>query len=225
MSTRTVSLSRRIATGLCAGLVAVTVVTGCSSADDDNQDTEQTQPDTTSAPEADWYNYAGIQVPRGKQGPHTVDPVRYGYDHSPQGAVLAAINTQAQMALADEDTYPDVSRHSLAPSAGRDQWVQGRSLAEVHGDLDAATAPTFTGFRIDNYNDTDALVVLAADYPEVGMMAYPVQLSWISGDWRVVPAPQDAGIAPVGIDSLDGFTAFSAEDTTDATSNPTEQEK
>ncbi|MGV0870343.1 hypothetical protein V6758_13915 [Corynebacterium kalidii] len=211
----------RMIAGVCAGLVAVVGVTGCSSSDDDNQHTEQAQPDTTSAPEADWFDYSGIQLPRGKQGPHTVDPVRYGYEHSPQGAVLAAINTQAQMALADEKTYPAVSRHSLAPSTGRDQWVQGRSLAEVHGDLEAEHAPQFTGFRIDNYTDTDALVILAADYPEVGLMAYPVQLTWISGDWRVVPAPQDAGIAPVGIDNLDGFTTFSADDT----STPTEQEK
>lgn len=211
MSNRVTVLTARVLSGVCTALVATVVVTGCSSPDDDPAATQSSQVDTTSAPQARWSNYAGIQVPKGKDGPATTDPVRYGYAHTPQGAVLAAINTQAQMALASEDNYPKVSQHCLVPSRGRDQWVQGRSLAEVHGELDGELAAQFTGFRIEDYTDDSAIVVLAADYPQVGLMAYPVQVNWIGGDWRVTPAPQDAGVAPVGIDDLTEFTEFSAQ--------------
>ena len=200
--------TRRLA-AITAAALTVGTLGACSSDDhDDKQDTL----DTTSAPtNATWSGYAGIQVPTSEeQGPLNDDPVLHGYEHSPQGAVLAAMNTQAQMALAGDDKYADVSTYTLAPGKGRDQWVQGRTLATVDGEVDPEQAPTFQGFRVDNYSDESAVVVLATDYPESGLLAYPVQVNWINDDWRVVPAPQEAGVTPAQIDSMDGFTEFSA---------------
>lgn len=198
-------------TALAATAALTVCLAACSSDDEDSSD-EQDTVDTTTAPEVQWSDYSGIQIPAGDAGPGEDDPVRHGYEHSPQGAVIAAINTQAQMALADEDSYPAVSRYSLAPGKGRDQWVQGRSLATIEGEVDADLAPAFKGFRLDSYSDDAALVVLATDYPEAGLMAYPVQLTWLNDDWRVIPAPQDSGVVPESIESTDGFTDFSAAD-------------
>ena len=202
-------LVRRLAAVATATAVAAAAVS-CSSDDDDNDD--KSTVDTTTAPDADWTAYAGIQVPGGEQGPESSEPVRHGYDHSPQGAVLAAMNTQAQMALADDEKFPEVSTYNLAPSQGRDQWAQGRALAEVQDSVNEDQAPVFKGFHVDDYDDDATQVMLATEYPEVGLMAYPVQLQWISDDWRVVPPPQDEQVRPAPLDNLDDFTEFTAPD-------------
>lgn len=166
--------------------------------------------DVSAAPDARWESVAGIAAPMSdNDGPAAMEPVPHGYSPSPQGAVLAAINGQIQMATSPDETWPYVSQYLLAPGEGRDQWAQARSLVTVSGEV--AEPAEFVGFHIANFSDREATVVLATRWPSGEMTAYPVQLTRMSDTWRLVLPPQDETVDVEEIDSLDGFVPFSRE--------------
>lgn len=206
------TLKKKLSALALAGTVALSL-SACSS-DKDGEDThaENAVVDTTSAPaDARWESVAGIATPvDSNDGPeNTRDSVRSGYAHTPQGAVMAAINGQVALATADDTKWPDVSRSMIAPGQGRDQWAQGRALMSIQPGAKVENPAKFEGFRVSDYNDQDALVLLAAEYPEVGLTVYPVQLTW-QDDWKLVLPAQDQAPDLEKLDSLDGFTEFSA---------------
>lgn len=195
-----------VAAGIVVGALA-----GCSA---DDNDAGGRGVDLTAVPApVQWVSLAGVKVPGGAQGPASSTPVRHGYEHSPQGAVLAAVNGQALMSLAGNDKTQAVSDYVLAPGAGRDQWGQARALADVSGMVDPDTAPRFAGFKITNYSDESVQVIVAAEYavPERWTGVYPVQLRWINDDWRVVAPTREDGVHVTPVDSTDDFTSFAAQ--------------
>ncbi len=192
-----------MATGLCA-------ITACSSAEEEQSVETQAEEsvDLAKAPDASWEEVAGIPAPvDSTDGPENSTPVPHGYTHTPQGAVQAAILGQVWMATADDETWPEVSSIMTAPGQGRDQWAQGRSLITVSGEVD--NPPQFKGFYISDYDENNAQVVLATEYPDVGLTAYPVQLTW-QDDWKLVLPTLDTAPDLEEIESLDGFTPFEA---------------
>lgn len=200
------------ALGSLVAASALVFTASCSSADDEQPQADAPQWDLSAAPtQARWSNLNGLQVPSAKEGPEDTKPVRHGYNESPQGAVLAAINGQAQLAVTGDSAWPDVSRQVLAPGKGRDQWAQGRALASIKGSVPADQAAKFKGFKVKDFDKERTTVVLAVEYPKVGLVATPVQLTWLSNDWRIVLPPQDQTVESINIDSLDGFTEFSAK--------------
>ncbi|WP_151550181.1 MULTISPECIES: hypothetical protein [Corynebacterium] len=196
---------------VCAVATAL-LLGGCAGSDEGVAASEF---DTKVAPaSARWSSEAtrGIAVPEADQGPEKVDPVPHGWDESPQGAVLAAINAQTYMATAGEQTWPEVSRHMLADGQGRDQWVQARSLMDIDGQVD--NPPVFKGFRFSEFSGEKAVVVLAADYPSQGLLGYPVQLDRSSGDWRVVLPVQgeEPDLQAITDEQFDDFVRFSPDE-------------
>ncbi|MEL4163103.1 hypothetical protein [Corynebacterium bovis] len=199
-----------ISAGLLSAVMAAGALSGCSS---DGGNSNERGWDVTSAPSRVlWSSMAGVKVPSGRQGPAATGPVRHGYERSPQGAVLAAVNGQALLSLAPNDKTDAVSDYVLAPGRGRDQWRQARVLADVSGVVDPKAAPRFSAFKITDYSDDAAQVVVAADYsqPERWTGVYPVQLRWINDDWRVVNPTREDGVHVTPVDNIDGFTAFAA---------------
>ncbi|WP_075725110.1 hypothetical protein [Corynebacterium aquilae] len=136
---------------------------------------------------------AGIQVPSGKAGPNVTSPIPHGYQNTTHGAVLAAMNTQAWLAGADDETYPLVIEYLLAPGDGALQWAQARSLLTVSGEAQD-NPPEFVGFQMDEPEGNEAVVVLAVRYPNGVIGAQPVQLDKSSGGWRVVLPTQDQAV-------------------------------
>ncbi|WP_125206825.1 hypothetical protein [Corynebacterium bovis] len=201
---------RRAVAGVVAVVTAAAAVSSCSSDDAAGGG----QVDLTSPPApVSWSSMSGVKVPGGDQGPRQTSPVRRGYEHSPQGAVLAAVNGQALMSLAPNEDTQEVADFVLAPGPGRDQWVQARALANISGSVDQETAPRFTGFKVADYDDGSAQVIVAAQYrqPETWTGVYPVQLKWINDDWRVVNPTREAGVHVTPVDNTDGFTDLSAD--------------
>ena len=192
-----------VISAICIGSLAA-----CGSDDADQHSSDAV--DLQSAPEnVRWESVSGVLTPvESDDGPKHSGAVKAGWAHTPQGAVMAAINTQVAMATADDDTWPEVSRTLLADGAGRDQWAQGRSLMTVAGTV--KNPATFEGFRIADYNDEVTTIVLAIDYPSIGLTATPVQVTW-QEDWKTVVPTQDQVIDPQRISSIDGFTKFSAD--------------
>jgi hypothetical protein len=192
------------------GIVLVGIIlAGCSHSGDN----ENPIPDLAAAPSAvTWQSVSGIQTPvDSTDGPASTDPVPHGWAHTPQGAVMAAFNAQVMMATANDQLWPQVSQYQLAAGPGRDQWAQGRALLSVSGSV--ADPAVFKAFRVVEYADEKAQVVLAAEYPDVGLTLYPVQLAWSGDDWKVVLPTVDAAPDLTPVTALDdGFTTFSAKE-------------
>lgn len=196
--------------GLAVVIVAFSAmfVTACG---DDEVIVEQANP-TTVAPVASWQaGPAGLRVPiSDDDGPFETTPVPHGFSHTPQGAVLAAITGQVWMAGADDELWPEVAQYLLEPGVGRDQWSQARALVSVSGTVDKSA--DFRGYKFTEYSDQSAIVVLAAQWPDGTVTAYPVQLSHSTGQWRIVIPPQDQTVDMEIIteDALSDFVVFSS---------------
>ena len=186
---------------------AALVVAGCGS-DDSGSEEPSEGPDLTAAPDAVWVPMSGISVPKGTDGqcPEKTDPVVHGYAHSPQCAVIAAMTGQTLLATTGDDEWPAMANTILAPGAGKDQWVQARSLMSVSGQV--RDPATFQGFKFTDYSGDQAQVLIAVKWPDGTLTAQPTQLAWQAGDWRLVLPTQETAVDAAEINSLDGFTEF-----------------
>lgn len=158
---------------------------------------------------------AGLSYPVSEiSGPTTTSPVPHGWTADPQGAVLAAMTSQVFLSGADDTLWPTVAQTLIEPGPGRDQWAQARALVSVEGTLDQA--PVMRGFQIHDFSETDALVTIAARWPDGTVAGLPVQLSRSQGDWRVVLPTQDQApdLTQLNDEQLATFTTFTpAEET------------
>ncbi len=181
------------------------LLTSCGNGDDGAADT------ATAPVGVVWGEQAGVKLPvtSADSGPGVLEPVPHQFAHTPQGAVIAAMITQVWMATANDNQWTDVSNLMLAPSPGRDQWAQGRVLMSVDGV--AKNPPVYRGFQMVDYNDEQALIGLLAEYPDVGLAVYPVQLAWMNDTWKVVLPTLDEAPDITPVDSTDGFTLFGPE--------------
>lgn len=200
---------------LTAGAVAVAaVLTACGSGTDETSTDTAPAPDLQAAPlELTWNQLAGVSVPVSRvDGPKAGTAVnRSGYSHTPQGAVLAAINGQTALAVADDRTWPDVVNTVTAPGPGRDEFAAARAGVTVSGSVPAGAAPTFAGFEITDYQ-VDPLTAAVSVAQTIGddnqLYSYPVALQWIGEDWRIVLPTVEENIDAVELDSLDGYTTL-----------------
>lgn len=207
---------RALRTLVAAGMVAA-VVAGCSSGDDHEQAPEAAPIDVAAAPaDLTWRSVGGLTVPSSTDdGPVTMSPPE-GYSHTPQGAALAAAHGQAALATASDDHWAETVRTVTAPGPGRDEFATARAMMSVSGSVSEQDAATFVGFNITEYSDEAAIVLLATRTPEHDgeslLTAYPVQMAWTGGDWKLVLPQQADGIDAAEIDSLDEFTSWEKEE-------------
>lgn len=201
---------RRRAIAALAATMLLTAGTACSN----DEQVDVPAVDVESAP-ADlvWRSVAGLKVPTSRtDGPAKTSPPQ-GYSHTPQGAALAAANGQAVLATAPDATWPEVVRTVTAPGPGRDEFAQARTLMSVSGAVAAEAAATFSGFKVTKYSQDEAIVLLATTTPPrtnggVLQTAYPVQLAWTGGDWKLVLPTQADEVDAAEIENLDGFTTW-----------------
>jgi len=151
--------------------------------------------DLTAPPaEVTWSPYKGIELPvsavSGPTGQDSGAPT--GYEHSPQGAALAAIQTTVRISVADDATWPDLVRVAVAPGPGRDAFSVNRVQLSVQGEADAETKPTIRGYRIADYAEDKATVEVVASYPDDSIAETSVSVIRRDDDWKVVlPDPAD----------------------------------
>ncbi|WP_307090952.1 hypothetical protein [Rhodococcus sp. SORGH_AS_0301] len=208
---------------MAVALIVAAFVAGCSNDTATGDDTTPSAVDVAASPtEVTWRPYQGVEVPYSTvDGPtaDTASAAPTGYTATPQGAVLAAIQGQARLALAPDTAWATVTRTLVAPGDGRDAYAIARSAASITDAADPATTAAFTGFRVSSYDDTRAVVEVATTMPGGQLTAVPVTVLRATGDWKIaLPAPtggEDDPTAPAPTDpipltSMDGFTAFSA---------------
>jgi hypothetical protein len=214
---------RRRSAAVAAALMIAATVAGCSEDTATGGDTAPTAADVGAPPaEVTWRPYQGIEVPYSDVDGPTADTssaAPTGYSATPQGAVLAAIQGQARLALAPDTAWATVTRELVAPGDGRDAYAIARSAASITDAADPATTAAFTGFRVSSYDESRAVIDVATTMPGGQLTAVPVTVLRSTGDWKIaLPAPtgaEDDPTAPTATDpiplpSMDGFTAFSA---------------
>ncbi|KQU28428.1 MULTISPECIES: hypothetical protein [unclassified Rhodococcus (in: high G+C Gram-positive bacteria)] len=201
---------------LMAAVSVVLIAAACGSESSDSAAPAETQVDTASAPaDLEWRTVGGVSVPSSPTaGPSTGTGVtRHGYDKSPQGAVLAAINGQTALAVADDRTWPEVVNTVTAPGPGRDAFAVARAAVTVAGTVPKESAPRFVGFDVTAY-EPDAATAAVSVAQTVGedsqLYSYPVALQWVGGDWRIVLPTSEENIDAAELDDLAGYTELKA---------------
>ncbi len=211
--------------GLTAALALTVAGCGSDSADPGDSGDGTQSVDVAAVPESvTWTPYQGVSVPYSSvDGPTTatVSAAPTGYSHTPQGAVLAAIQAQTRLALAPDSSWPQVTASLVAPGAGRDAYSVARAGASITTAADPASTAAFAGFRVRDYTDDTAVLDLATTMPGGQLTSVPATVLWRGDDWKLLLPEPDSGnddgdiAAPAATDpaelpSLDGFTAFSA---------------
>ncbi|WP_067471610.1 hypothetical protein [Nocardia amamiensis] len=201
--------------------IALTVggLTGCGS--DHDHASDKAAPVNVSAPPngTRWESYRGVFVPFTAAGPKSRSgAVPTGYEPTPQGAVAAAMQGQARLALAPDggpESWSAAAHELVVPGPGRDNYAVQRLMASVVAEADPAQTAQFAGFRVEHWSTQATTVWLATRMPDGNLSAQPTKMAWRGGDWKIeLPAPQQAGADgrvatdPVVLPNLDGYTEF-----------------
>jgi hypothetical protein len=150
---------------------------------------------------AGWHQVGNMEVP---EAPTTLGPEHeshgwfYCYEHSPGGALLAAIDVWASGTAA---SATQVARHlavNVTPRAlGSDELPPGLSLA---------------GYQYMSYTPREAVIEVVFDVYDRGDVEVTTPMVWVSGlgDWRLdVPASGSIGSSVVD-PSLAGYVVWRA---------------
>lgn len=181
-----------VAIAACAVVVAV----GCSSSAEHSVVPGPT--DVHAAPtHVRWVGFQGVQVPVGDQGPHRIEgPIAIGYDRSPAGAGLAAIESTIRMSIADDNQWPQVGRQLLVPGVARDRWATGRVQFSVVGPVPAGAAPHVLGYAITGYSAARAEVAIYTRQSD-GSLTRNATTVVRSGDTWLLDLSATSGTPPI----------------------------
>jgi len=172
---------------------------------------QPTDPDyLTAAPAAmRFQDVGGLTLPFSPvDGPLRVSgPIAAGYSHTPQGAVLAAMQLLPRIGFGP-DYRQVVAEQVVADQAIRDQLISYRAThpQDNPAELAAQLTPP-AGFRIESYAPDRATVVML-NRPggnAGGFTAGRALVVWVDGDWKL-PDNSSSTLSPVP-DST-GYTLF-----------------
>lgn len=194
------------------------VAYACSSDDEPGAATEAAAEVDLAAPpeQVTWSPYKGIALPvsavSGPSGQESGAPT--GYEQSPQGAALAAIQTTVRISVADDAVWPDLVRVAVAPGAGRDAFSVNRVQVSIQGDADPETKPAIRGYRVAEYAPDTAVVEVVTSYPDESIAQTAVDVIYRDDDWKVVlpdPAESDRSAPTTALTALpDDMVALEA---------------
>lgn len=156
----------------------------------------------TTAPDVDEWAYQGTTAyPISAQfGPAeaTDDGVRYCFQQSPEGALLAASNALVQGA--DPSSNDEWIARFLAEGPYRDQIID--ETASSSDDASDGVRLQIAGFRLLNYDGSSARVDIAVNGSADGQSivgSYIYELVWQEGDWKLAadtPTPFEFATIP-----------------------------
>lgn|GEM_PF-6818220 len=130
-----------------------------------------------------------MSIPAADQGPHsTTDPViPHGFDRSPTGAALAAINATIRMSVATDQQWPQVVRTLIAPGPARDAFITNRIQLSTTDPVPAGQAPVVLGWSVTNYSDERANVDVYTRFPDQSMAVNHTTVVWTGfNDWGLL---------------------------------------
>jgi hypothetical protein len=150
--------------------------------------------DLQAAPtHARWVDFQGVRVPVADQGPRRIDgPVATGYDPSPAGAGLAAIESTIRMSIADDTQWAQVGQQLLTAGPGRDRWATARVQLSITGPVPAGAAPRVLGYTVIDYSPARADVAIYTRQIDGSLTRNTVREIRHEDTWLLdLPAPPD----------------------------------
>ncbi|WP_327146833.1 hypothetical protein [Nocardia sp. NBC_01327] len=173
---------------LAATLAITTAVAGCGSATHHTASPTTVPPDPGRVPaQVVWKSWEGVQLPYSiVDGPATISGAAAGYSHTPQGAVLAAIQDSLRTSLSPDSLWSQVAAQSLVTGPGKDAFVLARAQFSITGPADPRIAPAVAGYHFTTYTPGRAEIALYTRFPDKSLAAYHHLMTWTGGDWRLV---------------------------------------
>lgn len=190
---------RRAVVALAVACSAAVAVSGCSSPDDAGQASVDLSAPPTNVT---WQQVGPASAPKADQGPVKTGSSgeAVGFEHSPQGAGLAAMNTPLRVSLASDQSWPVVIRESVVSNPARDELVNDRASYSVK-EFDRDLAPQLAGYRITDWSEQAADVEVFASYSDQSKSSSFYRVVWSAGDWKLDLSADKAGT----VDSIDQF--------------------
>lgn len=158
-----------------------------------------------------WERVDGVPLPfGGADGPsHIAGAVASGYSHTPQGAVLAALQIGFRLALSPDYAQVAAAQTVLSPQTAA-QLDQARgSAATVPAQTVALSTSQPVAFKVAAYSPAAATIDYAFPTRSPGTDKFlRSAVVWSGGDWKFSdhPDPSTSDLPPSS--DLSGFTKF-----------------
>ncbi|WP_139104518.1 hypothetical protein [Gordonia sp. UCD-TK1] len=186
------------------GLVCTVIglLAGCGSEPDTaTPSTPQQIPLTAPPTDLRWVEFNGMRLPQAAEGPHEMSDVIApgGFDRTPPGAGLAAVNAIVRLSVALDDQWPQVVRELLAPGQARDDFITNRIQLSTTSGVPAGQAPQVQGWKLTAFTPDKASVDIYTRLPDRSMTVNHTTVVWAPafGDWRLLLPDAAAGASPV----------------------------
>jgi hypothetical protein len=161
-----------------------------------------------------WASFNGMSIPQADQGPRNPDQVApRGFEQSPAGAALAAINATIRMSVATDDQWPQIVRTLLAPGPARDAFIASRIQLSTTAAVPAGQAPQVLGWQVTGFTPQQAAVDVYTQLPDQSLAVNHTTVVWTGfGDWGLLlpdttattPAVQTMSAVPPGAVRIKG---------------------
>lgn len=161
-----------------------------------------------SAPETNWEYEDTTAYPTSETyGPGEMSPegVRYCFQHSPEGALFAAANSVSQGSGAHSEDWIKYFLSANAPN--RDQLIN--DAGESSGS--SSIRMNIMGYRVLSYDANSARIDIAIRGAGSGRAVYGSiihNLTWESGDWKLLPKDSEDPLPMVQIPDLAGYISW-----------------
>ncbi len=166
---------------------------------------------TTPPDDVTWELVSGVAVPHSETaGPTEVNgAVHAGYAHTPEGALMAALNIGTRRLLTPGDGWREVVEQQVMPGPGKEAFLRNRAQV-THLTPPPGGYGQVAGFKFVAYSPDLAVIQFASKF--TGRTFFQVTtatLRWHKGDWRLVLQPDGGESASEStITSLSGFVPF-----------------
>lgn len=187
---------------LAALLGALSVVlAGCGGGGEPSAPASSSAVAWTSAPTGlRWADFNGMSIPAADQGPHAgVDSdAPHGFDRTPPGAALAAINATIRLSVATDNQWPEITRTLIAPGDTRDAFIRNRIQLSTTDSVPAGAAPTVQGYTVRAFTPDSARIDVVTRMPDGSLALNHTTVVWTAaGDWGLLLPAANATTAPV----------------------------
>ena len=145
-------------------------------------------------------------------GPLTTDGgVARCFAHDAEGALIASVRLQQQIAGATSSTWP-MAAEGLAPGPDTDALSAQMAtlLAQPAAPADRNTPfAAVAGFKFLSYSPTTAVIALVYRSASGDLYAASQTMQWVGGDWRIAPlGPSELSSPQTSVGSLLGYVEW-----------------
>ncbi|MFE2997391.1 hypothetical protein ACFXG4_20545 [Nocardia sp. NPDC059246] len=183
---------------LIAGLVGVVFAMAGSHAHHRDAERKQVPPvDLRAAPTGlKSVAFQGILLPSANEGPHSQTGAAVGgFDQSPIGAALAAIQATVRISIATDMQWPIVVQQMVAPGPARDEWAVARAQLSITAAI-SGEAPRIIAYRVAKFANDASDIEIYTRQPDESVTCNTATVIWQAADWRL-RLPDQPHPAPV----------------------------